>query len=177
MAAFRTEFRKYSPDFILLGFYVNDPEPTQKYPENFLSRHSMAYAFLLSACRKIRANVSPGMGYLEYYSSLYEGENWTRYEDAVREMPQVFDLTKSAIVLLPELHATDPYPFDKQYSKAAQSFRDVGYSVFDATSSIVGESPESLWVAPDDVHPNARGHELIAKYILNSVFHGARTWQ
>lgn len=137
----------------------------------------MAYAFLLSAYRKIRANVSPGMGYLEYYSSLYEGENWKRYEDAIPEMLQIFDPKKSAIVLLPELHATDPYPFGKQYSKVTRSFRRVGYSVFDATPSVVGESPENLWVAHDDVHPNARGHELIAKYILNSVFHGARTWQ
>lgn len=116
----------FSGFHVLLGFYVNDPEPTQKYPENFLSRHSDGLRLPSGACRKIRANVSPGMGYLEYYSSLYEGENWTRYEDAVMEkIPQVFDLTKSAIVLLNSRNGPVPL-LDKQYSKAARNrFRDV----------------------------------------------------
>lgn len=71
LSAYELDLFRYRPDMIVLGFYLNDAEKTQKYVENFLSKRSISYAFIVSAWRKIAAVMNPNLRYGEYYSLLY----------------------------------------------------------------------------------------------------------
>ena len=67
--------------------------------------------------------------------------------------------------MLPELHDLVEYPFSAEYAKVADFLRKNDIAVLDLTDSFAGyEDAEGLWVAPDDAHPNALAHKMIAEY-------------
>ena len=69
------------------------------------------------------------------------------------------------VVMLPELHDLENYPFTAEYAKVENFLRDNGIPVIDLTHSFAGyDDPAGLWVAPDDAHPNALAHRMIAEY-------------
>jgi hypothetical protein len=69
------------------------------------------------------------------------------------------------VVMLPELHDLVNYPFTAEYAKVENFLTDNGIAVMDLTASFAGyQNPEGLWVAPDDAHPNALAHKMIAEY-------------
>lgn len=121
--AYRRELYRYDPDKIVLAFYVNDPEPTQKYVENFFSKRSEAYAFFMSAYRKLAANIDPSLTYGEYYANLYSGDSWKRFESEVSQLPKTLPVSKTCVLLIPESHSTDPYAFSKEYARVSEVFR------------------------------------------------------
>lgn len=139
-----------------MAFYVNDPESTQRYAENFFSKHCASYAFFMSAYRKLAANLRPGLRYDEYYSGLYSGDSWKRFESEVSQLPKTLPVSKTCVLLIPESHSTTPYSFSEEYAMVSGLFKRNGYQVADATEAFYGEAPESLWVAKDDVHPNEK---------------------
>jgi hypothetical protein len=161
LALYEAELRKYDADQIILAWYVNDAEETQKYRENAFTRNSIAYAFLVGTWRKILAIAKSELRFEPYYSALYSGENWEKYEKTLTNVARVFDNRKLTVVLLPELRILQPYPFVPIHSKVRGFFETRGYRVIDALPAFGNEKPENLHVAKDDAHPNARGHERI----------------
>lgn len=121
--AYRKELYRYDPDRIILAFYVNDPEPTQKYVENFFSKRSEAYAFFMSAYRKLAVRFDRAPQYGEYYANLYSGDSWKRFEDVVSQLPKTLPVSKTCVLLIPESHTTEPYAFSKEYAMVADAFR------------------------------------------------------
>ncbi len=71
-------------------------------------------------------------------------------------MRSLLNPENTVVVLIPELHQTQPYPFASVHEAVAERFRKHGYSVFDSAPALAVSNPESLWVAWDDVHPNVR---------------------
>ena len=42
--------------------------------------------------------------------------------------------------------------------------------VVDVTTDFKGQDPRTIWVAPNDVHPNAKGHAIVADAVVkNSI--------
>lgn len=174
IAAYRLELSKYRPDKVIIAWYVNDAEPTQKYSDDFFAGNSMAYAFVTSVARRVGSALGNAPSYAGYYSSLYSEESWDAYSGTLAALPSTFDTGSTVVALLPELHEIRPYPFAGEYSKVASAFRGLGYEVTDATASFTG-SASDYWVARDDVHPNALGHEIIARHIYETFFsHGKK---
>lgn len=174
LAYFTAEGFRYHPDLVLLGWYINDAEATQKYPETFLTQHSIVYVFLRSMYTTLRALIEPGRDYGEYYRSLYTHERWSAYQKTLQAFAQAVEKSgaRLSVVLLPELHSLDPYPFADIHKEVAAAFAESGHQVVDVAPAFEGVRPSDVWVARDDTHPNSVGHALIAEYMLRNLnFH------
>ena len=79
------------------------------------------------------------------------------------------------MVLLPELHELSEYRFAAQHALVTKFLDGLGIESLDLAPSFAGESnPQQLWVAPDDAHPNARAHGLIAEFSLGFLEYALR---
>ena len=71
------------------------------------------------------------------------------------------------VVLLPELHDPQNYPFAAEHAKLTDFLEQNGISHLDLAPAFEDVAdPFSLWVALDDAHPNALAHRRIAEAAL-----------
>lgn len=172
LAVLKLEGYKYHPDHILLAFYVNDAEPAQRREGNLLSRHSMAYIGLKALKYRFEALYSPAKQYKNSYQELYKGENWRRYQKILEAFKTEADRlgVGLTVAIMPDLRSLADYPFREIHGRIADFFRSRGCVVID-TLDAFPRVPDArrFWVAPDDPHPNAEGHRLIAGAILRGI--------
>jgi lysophospholipase L1-like esterase len=162
---------KYHPDLVVLFYFINDAEPTPSKSKLAFLGHSRFATFIWSRVKAINARFSGGTAFEQYYSKLYSDSSpgWLRAKSALSELEHICrsNGTQLKVVLLPELHAPARYPFLKQHAQVAQVLNEANVPYLDLVSKFSGiQNPESLWVAPDDAHPNARAHRIIADSTL-----------
>jgi hypothetical protein len=69
-----------------------------------------------------------------------------------------------AVILLPDFHRLDPYPFLREHGLIGRFLEDAGIPYIDlALRQGEHKGGIELWVAKDDAHPNATAHKLIAE--------------
>lgn len=163
--------RKYRPDAVVVFYFVNDAEPVpQRSRLPWLGSLRIA-TFYWSRVKALMARWSPSQSFREYYAELYREEQpgWRATREAFLALKATCaaDGADLRVVLLPELHELERYPFEAEHALVASFLRDHGIAVLDLAPFFRGErDPQSLWVARDDAHPNARAHRLIAGYSL-----------
>ncbi len=157
----------YRPDLVVLFYFINDAEPVPRRSRwAFLARFRIV-TFYWSRLKQLAARWFPGRTYREYYASLYEEDQpgWRETQEAFDRLIEVcrsqgVDLR---VVLLPELHELQDYPFAREYRRVADFLRTRGVPVLDTTPAFADVAePQSLWVSRDDAHPNAAAHRRIA---------------
>lgn len=161
-------------DGVIQVWYINDAEPVPTHRDAPWYSHVYTYIFFWSKRDLIRRRLGDLPTYVDYYKRLYEADAPGRagFDEALastgrwtsqRSLPWVF-------VVLPEFHAFgDDGPFADIYHRVKRSAAAAGAKVVDATSAFHGHDPSSIWVAYNDVHPNATGHAIIARTILEQV--------
>lgn len=168
---FRDKGLKYSPDQVVLFYFINDAEATPvKSDWEFLGR-SRAFTFFWSRTKAAISRFSAGSSFGDYYSGLYQDgqPGWEATKSAflaLREMAQEegFGLD---VVLLPELHQPQDYPFTAEHAKVTEFLDRNDISYLDLAPSFQDVvDPYSLWVALDDAHPNELAHRRIAEETL-----------
>jgi len=158
----------YSPDAVVLFYFINDAEPTPKRSRWSFLEQSRFVTFFWSRLKAVRARFQPSQSYEGYYSHLYDDEapGWLATQKALAELSSLC-LSKNIdlkVVLLPELHSLNPYPFSKEYKKVGRVLESLHVPYLDLSTRFPFEGEtRRLWVAPDDAHPNAQAHQLIAK--------------
>jgi lysophospholipase L1-like esterase len=159
---------------VLQVWYVNDAEPTPPHRGLPWYGRFRSAVFLWAKTDLLRRRAGTRSTYVDYYRDLYRPEAaglaelrealegigaWTR----ARGLPWVF-------VILPEFHDFAPDgPFEAVYALVAREAREAGAQVVDVTGAFRDTDPKSVWVAYNDVHPNARGHAIIADAIALAV--------
>jgi len=113
--------------------------------------------------------------YWDYYASLYRSDapGWEAWKESIVLSKQICEDRgiKLQVVLLPELHELQNYPFQKECAAVSDFLRANRIDHLDLTPFFEDEAePTRLWVAPDDGHPNAVAHRLIAQYALEFIF-------
>lgn len=156
------------PDRVVVFYFINDAEPVPARSRwAFLARLRLV-TFYWSRWKQLAARSSSGQTFREYYADLYgpDRAGWLEAQSAFRRLAEAcrtagIDLR---VVLLPELHELDEYPFASEYRLVADFLRGEGIPVLDVTPAFadVTDAP-SLWVAYDDAHPNAEAHRRIAE--------------
>jgi lysophospholipase L1-like esterase len=170
---------KYKPDQVVLFFFINDAEETPKPSRLSFLEHSEFISFYWSKTRAFLNNFSHTKDYTRYYSDLYaeNAKGWMRAREAFSLLNRVCreNGIKLQVIMLPELHVLNDYPFKKEYGLVSRFLEEQGIDHLDLTPSFSREeNPGRLWVAPDDAHPNALGHRLIAEYALNFIESGGQ---
>ena len=158
---------KYRPDQVTMFFFINDAELLKERSSlEFLSRSELV-TFYWSRLRGLFADTASESGYMNYYSELYSdnSQGWQEAKAAMLKMKKLAldNEIEFQVVLLPELHELVDYPFSDIYGLVADFLGNNDIDVLDVTPDFGGETdPMRLWVAPDDAHPNARAHKIIA---------------
>ena len=162
----------FDPDLIILGYFINDAEPTPKPSRGFLIEHSYLFAFAVSRMRLLK----PGTGtYLDYYRDLYDDEQpgWQATQAALRDLVSISrERTIPALMfIIPEMHELgDRYPFAGIHRRLERVASAIGLPVVDLFPALKGRKPESdFWVSPLDAHHNAKAQGLLAKGIHDTL--------
>lgn len=168
----------YEPDQVVVFYFINDAEPVPQRSRFPWLGNVRLVTFYWSRVKALVARFEESAGYEDWYGALYaEGApGWEAAQAAFLQLQQACAENEIAlqVVLLPELHDLVDYPFEREYA-AVRSFLDAhGIENLDLTPSFAGETdPQSLWVAPDDAHPNAEAHRRIAEYSLDFIRNGS----
>ncbi|MEW6101543.1 MAG: SGNH/GDSL hydrolase family protein [Candidatus Omnitrophota bacterium] len=165
---------KYSPDKVVLFYFINDAEKTPRRSPFWLLGESRLISFYWSKAQSLISRILPGRTYKEYYSGLYKAgaEGWLNAKKAFLELRNTCqeNMVQLQVVLLPELHDLSDYPFQKEYNEISSFLGDNGIDCLDLSGFFKGYMDcRKLWVAPDDPHPNKKAHELIADYSLDFI--------
>ena len=168
---------RYRPDQVVLFYFINDAEPVPQRSRLPWLGNIRIVTFYWSRVKALLARLDPSAGFEAYYASLYRGdsEGWRRGRAALLELQETCREHGIVlqVVLLPELHELVDYTFAREHALVADFLRANGIPVLDLAPSFANETdPTTLWVAPDDAHPNARAHGLIANYTLDFIASG-----
>ena len=174
VAYFRERGVRFQPDDVIMGFYINDAEPTPAPVQNILARHSYFYVLASSGFDSVQRRLGWKKSFTQYYNDLYEEGNpgWQRCRDAIAEFGRLARSIRAnhVVVLIPELHAADAnYPFQRVHDIVAAAAKKEGIPVLDLVPPFAGVEPSSVWVSRGDAHPNARGHALMARAIYDAM--------
>lgn len=172
LAWLRQEGVKYGPDEVLLAYYLNDPEKTQKEADDhFWLRGSIIRAFFASAGNKIFAIFDERRRYNLYYKSLYSEQRWRKHQETLLDLEKTTRDRgiRFTVLILPEFHDFQDYQFSDIHKKVAGFFQDHGFPVLDALKEFKGKEAGQFWVAWDDPHPDAQANQLIADFIFEGI--------
>jgi lysophospholipase L1-like esterase len=164
----------YKPDEVVLGFYINDAEPTPRRSESWLASRSYGYVVLASAWDALERALGMSKSFVEYYGDLYEDGNpgWQACQKALDDLVQMCQSRGIAlrVMLLPELHyVNDDYPFRFVHQRVASRLSSRGVPVLDLDGTFSGRDPKSLWVSLGDAHPNAVAQRIIAERLFAAM--------
>ena len=166
---FEIRGRNFEPDLVLLDYFINDAEPTPRQKSPWIIKYSYLGMAVWGRLDLLRRLYLTGEDFADYYPGLY-GEDragWRQARDAFARLARLSREEGFSLVmfLLPELHAVGPeYGFQEIYDRVAAAATSAGIQrVIDLAPRFSGEDPETLWVALDDAHPNARAHTILAE--------------
>jgi lysophospholipase L1-like esterase len=161
------------PDIIILGFFINDIEEVG-YCKNFcwIQKNSYTYAFVYD--RFVKLKYGSQNSFKNYYSELYKDESLKNsLTNDIRTIYEIANNESAKLVLvnIPELHEFEEYPFTEVNEFIEQDIiTDLNITYINLLPSFSNHSPNDLWVSFEDAHPNAKGHQIIAKKIFKEVF-------
>jgi hypothetical protein len=177
---FKEKGLKYNPDKVVVFYFINDAEVTPVRSKwTFVSR-LRSVTFLWSRMRGLLTRTGDGATFESFYSDLYADDQpgFIAVKESFLELQGICEEQglELQVVMLPELHDLTNYPFKAEYAKVEGFLRENSIPVIDLTESFAGyEDPMRLWVAPDDAHPNALAHGMIAEYSRNFLENGEST--
>ena len=168
---------KYNPDKIVLFFFINDAEVTPVRSKWTSVARLRSVTFLWSRVRGLLTRSEGGTTFESFYSNLYNDDQpgFIALKDAFLELQGIAEERgiELRVIMIPELHDLVNYPFGPEYSKVYSFLTENGIPVIDITADFAGyEDAVGLWVAPDDAHPNALAHKMIAEYSVGFIRNG-----
>ncbi len=177
---FKEKGLKYNPDKVLVFYFINDAEVTPVRSKWLWVSRLRSLTFLWSRFRGLLTRTAPGQTFESFYSDLYEDDQpgFIAMKEAFLQLRGITEERgiELQVIMLPELHDLVDYPFTKVYAKVGDFLRENDIDYIDLTDSFLGyENAADLWVAPDDAHPNAVAHRMIAEYSRDFIEKGVAT--
>lgn len=173
---FNYNFDDVKPDEVILHYYLNDAEILPSGNSNFFVRNSYLCAFLYVRIKQFAVMSNQKYSSLgEYYLNLYQedSQGWKEARQAIEKMAKTCDEAgvKFTVVVQPDLHDVNSGSNQEKCHAIINKFlNDKGIANIDLFKSFqtqIGSAhPTSIWVNPDDSHPNDFGHQVIYKALL-----------
>lgn len=174
---------EWNADLLLLGFVLNDAEPTaqsERAPlhrrmerrrpgtswSRQLYRFSRLYARLFDAAENLRRRRAVDA----FYRGLYESESWKESQLALRKLRRWIHREGGSMVLV-VFPIFDPrlahdYPYAGLHEVVASAGRSLRIPTLDLLAAYAGIDPRRLAVEPfSDPHPNEIAHRIAAENI------------
>jgi hypothetical protein len=153
---------------IIINFFVNDTELIKKKETNFFLKNTHLGVVtwkILNNLKSYQKNES----LIDYYKLKYR-EDYPGYIIAKKEMLNLKKHCQKknlncSIILLPDIHKTNPYPLTFIKEKISLFAKQNKISFFDLYEGISSIENKKLWNKYNDPHPNELGHSLFANSI------------
>jgi lysophospholipase L1-like esterase len=163
---------RYSPDVVIVGWFINDAEPTPRRVISPILEHSHLAVLGLMSTRYLLTYLGLEPDYRRYYSELYQDEapGWATARSALLRLGRLAreHAFTPIIVLLPDLHVLQAqYPFDDAHRKVSTIARSENIVVLDGLEVFQGMDGHTLWVSRSDTHMNAKAHAIIARALFD----------
>ena len=169
LAYLTNEGYKYSPDLVVLNYFINDAETIPRRKGNFLAEWSVAYVYLAGRLDVLMRMVKGGGDWASYYLNLYrdDSEGWRKVKESIVKLKEFSDGKgiKLLFVNYPELRDMTNYRFVGINTKLNEFVEDNGIPYLDLFDSVQGVPEEKLWVTRPDPHPNGYANGFFADAI------------
>jgi len=169
------------PNMVILHYYINDAEIILNEDVGLFIRSSYLFAFLKNRLKyhKFKREYQ-NLG--SYYLQLYEtdSEGWLSAQNAFLDIKEICRKNDAILLvaLQPDLHNISRESGQHKCHKIITSFlsdHKISYlDLIDSYRTNVKEDIKSLWVHPNDAHPNIEGHRIIFEAlspVLDSILH------
>ena len=150
-------------------FYINDAEPAQLEFNSEFCIHSIACVAAARAIGSSHSNIRNENDYVQYYENLYMNSSWQRYADSLEALISAVGKERLTVILLPEFRYISSQPFKDVHQKISEYLIARGVRVFDFLDFPSTANSQEFWVSPDDPHPNAKAHKIIADQLKIQV--------
>lgn len=166
VARFLADEAQFSPDIVVLNYFINDAEPIPRPTKNILMKYSASYVFFSLRLASVGRKFFGGKQWFEYYLDLYmdKSAGWQRTQSSFRKLSEYCRSKGIKLVLVnyPELHQFHPYPFAEVTAKLENMANQEEVAFFDLLPVLQGQKEDSLWVNRQDQHPNSSACRLIS---------------
>jgi lysophospholipase L1-like esterase len=170
---------RFQPDLVVYGWTTNDiegPFYRKSFEKETRSQsRSHLVRWLSPRWRELRHYVSPEKGsYLWELDDNYfrNPAAWEYFLADLDEFASILRKQKvcGVVMLHTELQSLTPLSGFQRYYNAVQAVTEEReFFVIPTFSKFPRDNPRSLWVGPNDPHPNARGHEILANALRDGL--------
>lgn len=157
-----------NPDLVILHYYINDAEIISDEIVGIIIKNSFLFSFLKNRLKYLKFNrdyKDIGM----YYRQLYQpnSKGWISAQHSILDIKELCSINdiNFMVALQPDLHNISIESEQFKCHKIVTSFLiDSKINHLDLIEFYRKNNPEdlkTLWVHPDDAHPNNEGHRII----------------
>jgi hypothetical protein len=149
-------------------YFLRDAEKLQLDEGNIALRNSeLALTIWIAANRLF--NKAGAQSLVDHYKQVY-APNAPGWLAAQASLKRLSDYAKARniriyLAMTPDVHDLTDYKFGWIHETMKKVATDDGYKFVDLLPAFGSLHPEQVWAMPGDPHPNALGHELMAKAI------------
>ncbi len=170
---FLNEGYRYSPDIVILNYFINDAEETPRYTGNFFNEHLLSWVYVSARLDTISRMIGRKKEWNDYYADLYRdgAPGWLQTQAAVKRLGtwcRDHDV-QCLFANQPELHNLKNYPFATVNDKLERLAGDAGLEYVDLLPSVRDEPEASLWVTAPDPHPNDKACTLFGEALARRL--------
>jgi lysophospholipase L1-like esterase len=165
---FFTQLKDLNPTDIVVQYFVRDAEKLDAGGGNALLRNSELAVTLWIAASRLREKAGES-SLTQHYANVYREDQpgFVEMKSSLRKLADYAKANRIRIYLAmtPDVHNLKQYQFGFVHDMVKRIAEEDGYQYIDLLPAFGGLSPEQVWAMPGDPHPNALGHELMAKAI------------
>ena len=175
---FERQYPVVAPDLVVLHYFVSDVQPRTMGRNSVLLKHSYLLATLFDRWSQIALRLDGNYKDLfTFYQELYadDSEAWRQTRQRVVAMRDraASDHVPFVVMIIPDIHDLSPgTPYKALYDRIETAFISAGITTINAFGPFqrqFGGDAATLWIQPDDPHPNSKGHALMADILYQQL--------
>lgn len=165
---FFRQLRELNPTDIVVQYFVRDAEKLDASSGNALIRNSELAVTLWIAASRFSEKLGES-SLTQHYADVYR-EDQPGFVEMKSSLRKLADYAKANdiriyLAMTPDVHNLKQYQLGFVHDLVKRIATEDGYRYIDLLPAFGGLSPEEVWAMPGDPHPNALGHELMAKAV------------
>jgi hypothetical protein len=172
VSRFFKELTPLKPTDIVVHYFLRDAEELPPGGGNVFLRHSELAVTLWIAFHRLFDRHGEA-SLVEHYRRVYDpsAPGFLVMQAKLRELAEYARQHNIRIYLAmtPDVHNLVDYKFGFVHDIMRKIAQDDGYVYIDLLPEMLGYPPEKLWAMPGDPHPNAFGHDLMARAIFPTL--------
>jgi lysophospholipase L1-like esterase len=172
---FTRQYPLVKPDLVVLHYFISDPEPRPPARNSAILRHSFFAAYCYDRFKTIGLAAEGKTDLFKHYSDIYADDQpyWTDTLNRIGAMRDqaAKDGVPMLVMIIPDFHnVANGTPYESLYAKMEKGFSErklATINTFPVFQKRYGGNESALWIQPDDPHPNAKGHEVMADVLYD----------